>query len=93
MNPITFTLEGIGPIEMIGQGPWRTVNSGGLLEVRDAVGMVANPTVGQKFSGTAIKSNRNVIFAKAIDTMRVVEMANAEFDAAAPDVPAPVDGE
>lgn len=88
----SFDIDGIGPIEMIGQGPWRAVQVGPQLEIIDANNRVANPTIVQRFSiGT--KPNRNVIFAKVADTMRIVEKANAVFAAAAPDVPAPVDGE
>jgi len=88
---IRFDIDGIGQIEMVGKGPWRTVDVAGMKEIRDSEGLVANPTVVQKFS-ISTKPNRGVIFAKAADTVRIVETANSLFAAAAPGTSAPVDG-
>jgi hypothetical protein len=90
-KPLSFEVSGIGLIEMSGRGPWRAAVSGGTVEIRDADGRVANPTVHQPFS-TTIKPNRNVIFAKAAHPIAIVEKANSLFQPAAPDTSNEVDG-
>ena len=80
---ITFDLKDAGgPVTMIGRGPWKTVTIGHSKEVRDADGLVANPTVNQIFSGTTRKQNRNVIFARPTVTQDIVDTANALLEQA-----------
>jgi hypothetical protein len=80
---ITFDLpDAGGPVTMIGRGPWRTVEIGHSKEVRDADGLVANPTVLQKFSGTTLKPNANVVFARPSITQAIVDKANEQLAAA-----------
>jgi len=93
MSNVTFKHDTLGKIEMVGRGPWTVYPSGSISEIRDADGMIANPTVHQKFSSTGTKPNRNVIFASRMIVASIVETANSIFAAAAPETPAPVDGE
>lgn len=72
---ITFELDGVGEIAMVGIGPWKTVGVGSTREIRDSNNVVANPTVVQKWS-TVTKPNRNVIFAKAATAEAIVAKAN-----------------
>lgn len=83
----TINVEGVGQVEMIGTGPWKAVKVGGLLEIRDSEGKTANPTVHQRFSGTATKPNRNVIYAKHALTQAIVDAANSQLSKSAPAAP------
>jgi hypothetical protein len=83
MKEITFDIEGIGTVTMIGTGPWRVASNGGAShEIKDSAGQVTNPTIIQKFSTTGRKPNRNVIFAKLSDAQAVVDKANETLAAA-----------
>lgn len=72
---ITFNLDGVGEVLMVGIGPWRVRSNGHSHEILDSNKVVANPTVVQKWS-TVTKPNRNVIFAKATTVAAIVEKAN-----------------
>jgi len=78
-DTITFEVAGTGLVHMIGRGPWRVVEIGHSREIKDADGKIANPTVVQKFSGTALKPNRNVVFAKPSTANEIVRLANEKL--------------
>lgn len=78
---ITFTIDGVGDITMVGIGPWRVRSNGHSHEILDSNRVVANPTVVQKWS-TVTKPNRNVIFAKGSTVHSIVDQANALLEAA-----------
>lgn len=83
MSAVSFTIEGVGFVEMIGEGPWTTFACGSTVEVRDSDGRVANPTVHLRFSGTTTKPNRNTVFANPAIAPQIVARANELFSAAA----------
>lgn len=75
---ITVTVEGIGEVTMVGTGPWTVDEHGHSREIKDANGIIANPSVMQTFSTTK-KLNRSIIFARIEQAKAVVEAANAEL--------------
>lgn len=81
---VTFTVDKVGDVQMIGTGPW-SVRANGVasFEIVDSTGAVANPTVVAKFSTSGKKPNRNVVFAKRATTEQIVETANAQLEASA----------
>jgi hypothetical protein len=77
---ITVNVEKVGEVTMIGTGPWRTYEVGHSREIKDSTGAVSNPTVVQRFSGTTMKPNRNVVFARPSQAEAVVAAANAKLE-------------
>lgn len=82
MEPIKFDVEGVGPVIMVGKGPWHLTKVSSTYEVRDSEGCPANPTVIQAIGGTGRKANRNVIFAKKATSEAIVAKANELLAAA-----------
>jgi ABC-type transport system substrate-binding protein len=72
MNEITFTLENIGTVQMVGVGPWRvqafTQHDRIIVDANDRE---ANPTVTTKFRPAS-----NTTFARTGDAEAVVAKAN-----------------
>lgn len=77
--PITFTLDKIGTVTMVGRGPWhvREHNQHDRI-IMDADDREANPTVQSKFRPAS-----NTVFAKKADADAVVAKANELLGGAA----------
>lgn len=79
-NEITFELDGVGEVVMVGIGPW-SLNG---RDIRDSNKVIANPTVTQRWS-TVSKPNKGVVFAKVSTAQAIVTKANellAELESA-----------
>lgn len=71
-EPLTFDLDKIGKVTMVGTGPWKVrVQNHHDRIIVDANDREANPTVQSKFRPAS-----NVVFARLADAQAVVDKAN-----------------
>lgn len=83
-NVFTVEVERVGNVDLMGMGPWTVHEFGrGSYEIRDKDMRAAKPTVWRATGGsnTVLKSNQNVIWAQKSVPARIVEVANAAWEA------------